>query len=341
MNPALFLNSHTPFALVPVMAFLATLVALDSFKLVRVRLILGLVLVGAVTTGAAYVLNSAAYERFPGSFVEFSRYVSPFIEESLKSVVLMLLIRLRRVGLLVDAAITGFAVGTGFALVENLYYLAARSDAVLLIQLIRGFGTAIMHGGATATFAFVAIAVQERHPRIGLMMFVPALLAAATLHSTFNHLLIQPLLATLSMVVLLPVLFVLLFRASERALRDWMESGLDAKLTLLRSIRSGVFLDTAAGQYLATLHDRFSGETLADMLCYLRLHGELALRAQGLLMLRETGWEEPPIDRETREKLVELRHIERSIGRTALLALHPLLISSGKDLWQLTLLGKT
>ncbi len=110
MNPALFLNSHTPFALVPVVAFLATLIALDSFKLVRLRLIMGLVFVGAVTAGASYLVNTAVYEHFSGSLVQFSRYVSPFIEESLKSVMLVLLIRFRRVGLLVDAAITGFAV---------------------------------------------------------------------------------------------------------------------------------------------------------------------------------------------------------------------------------------
>ena len=339
MNHALWLNSHTPFALLPVLAFLTALVAFDSFKLMPVRLVVGLVLVGAVATGVAYFANTAAYDRFPGSFVEFSRYVSPLIEEALKAAVLVVLIRRRRVGLLVDAAIAGFAIGTGFALIENLFYLAARTEAVFYIQLIRGFGTAIMHGGATATFGLVAIALQERRQTLGAWVFVPAFGAAVVLHSTFNHLLVQPLVATLAMVLVLPAVFVVVFRYSERALRDWMETGLAAKLSLLRSIRSGVFLDTPAGQYLATLRHRFSGETLADMLCYLRLHGELALRAQGVLMMRETGWQEPPIDDETREKLTELRHVERAIGRTGLLALHPLVVTTGKDLWQLTLLG--
>jgi len=119
----------------------------------------------------------------------------------------VVLIRQRRVGLLVDAAIAGFAVGTGFALIENLYYLAERSEALLFVQVIRGFGTAIMHGGATATFATVSIAMQERRPAIGPIMFLPAFIAAAVLHSTFNHLLVQPVLATLTMAVVLPVVF--------------------------------------------------------------------------------------------------------------------------------------
>ena len=43
------------------------------------------------------------------------------------------------------------------------------------------------------------------------------------------------------------------------------------------------------------------------MLCYLRLHVELALRAKGMLMLRESGFEEPPLDDETRAQIEELR----------------------------------
>lgn len=341
VNGSLHSSGQVLLALLPVLAFLLTLVACDSFKLVPLRRVAGLVIVGTAMTAAAYVANSAAYGHFSGSFVAYSRYVSPLIEEFFKAIPLVLLIRLHRVGLLVEAAIAGFAVGTGFALVENLYYLASRSDVVLLVQIVRGFGTAVMHGGAAAIFGLVAIALRERRPRIGGAMFGPAFLAAVALHATFNCLLVRPVFAALAMALLLPVMFVSVFRYSEQALRDWMETGMDAKLALLRAIRSGLLLDTPAGQYLQALRDRFSGETLADMLCYLSLHGELALRAQLVLMMRETGWAELPADADTAAKLAELRQIERSIGRTGLLALHPLLVSSGKDLWQLKRLGRS
>ena len=54
--------------------------------------------------------------------------MSPWLEESLKAALIVYLIRTRRVGMLVDASIYGFAVGTGFALFENFYYLATRPD---------------------------------------------------------------------------------------------------------------------------------------------------------------------------------------------------------------------
>src|SRR6202034_4417874 len=86
--------------------------------------------------------------------------------------------------------------------------------------------------------------------------------------------------------------------------------------------------------------EHFRGEDLADMMCYVRLHGELALRAKGVLLLRESGLDELPIDEETPEKLAELAHLERAIGRTGVLALRPLIMASGKDIWQLRLLGR-
>jgi hypothetical protein len=76
------------------------------------------------------------------------------------------------------------------------------------------------------------------------------------------------------------------------------------------------------------------------MLCWLRLHGELALRAKGVLLLRESAIDEPPLDAETRAKLAELAQLKRAIGRAGVLALRPLMMATGKDLWELTLLGR-
>jgi hypothetical protein len=264
--------------------------------------------------------------------------VSPWIEETLKAVLLVFLIRTRRVGLPVDAGIAGFAIGTGFALVENLYYLAARPHTVLAVQLIRGFGTAIMHGGTAAILGMISNTIYERRPSRGPQFLVPGLLVAVALHTGFNYLLTRPALATLATLLVLPFVILLVFEHSERILRKWLEVDLDSNVQLLESISTGNFLGSKSGSYLQSLRDRFRGEQLGDMLCYLRLHGELAVRAKGVLLLRESGLAEPPIDAETRDKLTELAQLERAIGKTGVLALRPLLVTTGKEIWQLTLL---
>jgi protease PrsW len=329
---------RAPMALVPVLLFLGTLVHGDSYKLLRFKTVLAIAAAGALAAGASYVANSWAYAHFPGDFQAYSRYVSPWIEELLKAVVLIFLIRTRRVGLPVDAGIAGFAIGTGFALVENLYYLTSRPDTALSVQVIRGFGTAIMHGGTTTVLAMISVTLYERRPNGGLYLMLPGYLAAVLLHAGFNQLLVRPALATLATVIVLPIVIYLVFEHSERVLREWLDADLDSKVQLLELINSGGFLDSRLGRILQSLRDRFRGEDLADMLCLLRLHGELALRAKGVLLLRESGMEELPIDEETKDKLAELAQLERSIGRTGMLALRPLMMATGKDLWQLRLL---
>jgi RsiW-degrading membrane proteinase PrsW (M82 family) len=338
VNTSLLIRA--PIALAPVLLFLAALMHSDSYKLVRMKTVLGLVAAGALGAGVSYVVNFYFYAQFAGNFAAYSRLISPWIEEALKAALLLYLIRTRRVGLPVDAGIAGFAIGTGFALIENLYYLASRPDHAIAIQVIRGFGTAIMHGGTATVLAMISVTLYERRPNGGLYLFLPGFLAAVAIHSGFNYLLVKPAVAALVVLMVLPTIIYVVFQNSERSLRDWLDEDLDSKVQLLELINSGTFLDSNAGRMLQTLRSRFRGEDLADMLCLLRLHGELALRAKGVLLLRESGLDEPPLDQETRDKLEELRQLERAIGRTGMLAVRPLMMASGKDIWQLRLLGR-
>ena len=73
------------------------------------------------------------------------------------------------------------------------------------------------------------------------------------------------------------------------------------------------------------------------MLCLLRIQLELSIRAKGLLIAREVGLE-PPVGDDVRDRLTELRYLERSIGRTGLLALKPVVRKDARTLWQVFLL---
>src|SRR6185437_11827369 len=249
--------------------------------------------------------------------------------------VVVVLIRTHRVGFLVDAAILGFAVGTGFAILENVYYQQLVPDASVGTWIVRGFGTAIMHGGCTAIFAMAGLALRERHP--SPLALVPGFVLAVVLHAAYNHAFLSPMLSTLGVIIALPPLLLFVYQRSERATADWLGSGFDADTEMLEQITSGHFTDSPAGRYLATLKTRFQGPIVADLLCYLRLHTELALRAKGILMMRESGFD-ARIDEPTRAKLVEMRYLEGSIGATGKLAMKPLLHAGNKEIWQLRML---
>jgi protease PrsW len=324
-------------ALLPVVVFLVALQLMDSFKLVRPRGVL--VALGAGVVAALLCLELHEW-LMPASRISdqaFIRYVSPLTEEATKALFIVALVARRRVGFLVDAAVLGFAVGTGFALAENIQYLTALGAASLLMWVVRGFGTAILHGATTAIFAMISRTLADRHPDRLWLVFWPGLAAAWVIHSLFNHVLVSPLAMTAMLLVGLPLLVYVVFQRSEHATREWVGAGLDLDVELLHLVRSDTFAYTRFGTYLRELRAHFPGPVVADMFCLLRLELELSVQAKAMLMAREAGLE-MPVDADLATCLAELAYLNASIGRTGLLALKPLMVTSHRDRWHRYLL---
>jgi len=324
--------------LLPVTCFLAGLVYMDSYKLVPVRRVLVVILLGCGAAVLSYPISVLALDLLHIDYVSYTRFVAPFVEEALKGLVILVLLRHNRIGFLVDAAILGFAVGAGFAIFENLYYLRIVPDTQLGTWVVRGFGTAIMHGGATAIFAVTSHALTGSKPTRGAYAYLPGFLTAAIVHSVFNHFFLAPIINTLLVLLCLPLLLVVIFDRSEKAVSDWLGTGFDADTELLQLINSGEFSSSKVGTYLHSLKEKFEGPVVADILCYLRLHTELSIRAKGVLMMRESGFDSRTGE-ETRAKLEELRYLEGSIGATGKLAIRPFMAMSQKDLWKIYVLS--
>jgi protease PrsW len=325
-------------ALLPVLLFLGLLMLIDSFKLVRPRAVLQSILAGGLAALVAGELNGALLDALPLSTSAYARYVAPPLEELLKATWLLALLRQERLGFLVDAAIHGFAVGAGFALVENVGYLNDLPGSGLSLWLARGLGTALLHGAATALFAMIAKDFAERRP--GPFAWLPGLAAAAALHSLYNHFALPPLLAALLLLATLPIVLIVVFEHSDRATRSWLGAELESDMELLDLIRSGRVSGTRMGAYLESLKARFPALVVADMLCLLQIRAELSLGAKGLLIAREAGLELPVGD-DVRASLRELRYLERSVGATGLLAMKPIQRNSSRALWQIYVLGES
>ena len=325
---------RAPVGLLPVLIFLVFLVYMDSYKLVSLKSVLIVIVLGGLAAIAAMYMNGWLLDVLNLQFKPFSRYVAPVVEESIKALVIVYLFRSNRIGFLVDSAIMGFAVGAGFALVENYAYLQSHSSASFAVWIVRGFGTAIMHGGVTAMFAIMSQTLTERQMKINPLYYLPGLVVAVFLHSIFNHFLVAPVLQTIGTLLILPPLLQLVFHHSSKSLHNWLELDFDADTDLLNMIESGEFSQSKIGLFLDDLREKFEGPIVVDMLCYLRVYTELAIRAKAALIARENGLE-LPVGERTREKFEELHFLEKSIGKTGCLAMKPFLQIERKDLWQM------
>jgi RsiW-degrading membrane proteinase PrsW (M82 family) len=330
---------HAAVALVPVILFLTALQVLDSFKLVRVSAALAAIGTGGVAAIAILLLHSAIMPASDAGLQAFSRYVAPVTEETIKAAFIVFLIARRRVGFLVDAAVQGFAVGAGFALVENAEYLRALSGAPLVLWLVRGLGTAVLHGATTAIFAMVSRTLADRSPSRLLVVFWPGWAAAVVIHAVFNHLPLPPAAMTMLQLAVLPLVVLAVFKRSERETREWVGAGLDLDLEVLQLVTSDTFAFTRFGSYLRELRAHFPGPVVADMFCLLRLELELSVQAKAMLMAREAGLA-LAVDDDLTACLAELEYLQAAIGRTGMLALKPLQVTSHRDEWHRYLLAQ-
>jgi len=127
---------------------------------------------------------------------------------------------------------------------------------------------------------------------------------------------------------------------SEGATREWVGAGLDLDLTLLQLVMSDGFQATRFGTYLRALPSHFEGVVVADMFCLLRIELELAVQAKAWLIAHQAGLD-LPVDDDLRAALAERAYLQRSIGRTGMLALEPLRVTSHRDYWHRHLLKQS
>jgi protease PrsW len=320
-------------ALLPVLLFLAGLRVLDSYKLVPMPMVAGAIIAGAGAALVCYFINSSLIQQFANE-TQYTHFVSPGIEELVKSAYWIFLIATSRVAFMVDSAICGFAVGAGFALVENVFFLNALESHGLALWILRGFGTAVMHGGAAAIGAFISVYLSESRKWRGLRQFAPGLAAAILLHALFNQGWLSPVGSMAAVMTGLPLIFLTVFYISEQSLRRWLAGKLDQDIDMLAMIESGEFKQTPQGVYLMSLNGSFPPEVRGDMLTLLHLTIELSAGAKGALLLREAGLEVPP-DPDLDSRLKELQYLKKSIGPTGMLAVRPLLKQTPRDLWEM------
>src|ERR1700759_428289 len=120
MNGLTMQAIHWGVALVPVLALLGLFIWLDAFKLMNVGEVTSLLLFGALGAFLAWPVSGRLLDTLPIGFSLYSRFIAPWIEEAIKAAIMIGLFRFNRIGYKLDAVISGFAIGAGFSVVENI-----------------------------------------------------------------------------------------------------------------------------------------------------------------------------------------------------------------------------
>jgi RsiW-degrading membrane proteinase PrsW (M82 family) len=334
--------AHWAYALVPVLILLAVFVWLDAFKLMRFREILLLLLLGGVAAGVAYPISGRFIDTLPIGFSNYSRFVAPWIEEALKAFVIIGLFRFNRIGYKLDAVISGFAIGAGFSVVENIIYLTIFPQYGTGTWLVRGLGTAVMHGSTLAMLAAIAHEFAERETReastdfnFNFLWFLPGYLVAVAIHTAFNQFPDQPMIAMMAAAVLAPIAIMTVFQFGAAEAERWLRTECAAHQAQLETLRAGSWPDSPAGRRIAALAERLGPETAKRMRRYWELQTWLVVQAEETLIEEAVG--DASVDEaEVRSAFAELDGLRRALGRSSFAALKALLPFSRNDYWEIS-----
>jgi RsiW-degrading membrane proteinase PrsW (M82 family) len=328
-------------ALVPVLVMLSLFIWLDVFKLMTFWETVGLLLLGAVTAGAAYPLSGVFIDALPLGFSNYSRFVAPWIEEAIKGMAVIGLFWFNRIGYKLDAVISGFAIGAGFSVVENILYLTRYPELAANVWMVRGLGTAVMHGTTCAVLAATAHEFAERETRgavsefdFNLLWFVPGLLIAVAIHTAFNQFPDKPLLAMIGILAVAPFVIMAIFRFGAVEAQKWLSEEREETRVSLAAWEAGKFPDDESGRKIGALVARSDEKTAARMREYCQLLTWLLLQAEDTLHDQIEDTEKLHIEGKSAFERLEM--LKRELGKTNVAALKALLPFSRNDYWEIS-----
>ena len=327
-------------ALLPVAIYIFVVYKLDSFSLISVRGLLTLVFLGILAALACFGLFSLTEKYVPENT---SDYVNPIVEELIKAISLFWMARRKKMVFFIDSVICGAAIGGGFSILENLFYLLFGESLGLGTVLFRGLEVALIHMGCSAILAVVlmmavrlANLVQTGQQVKGGHTFITCILfiTAPVLHVLHNSFHTNPIIQFVVVFGVMALLLVWIYQYDSDMIHQWLDTGLDTQVRLLINIREGQLGDTTTGKFLVSVKENFPPVVFFDVICYVQLYIELSVAAKSRFMMREAGMDDPLEDAAKElylSQYEEFKSIEKRLGKSARMTISPVVRMSPAD----------
>jgi RsiW-degrading membrane proteinase PrsW (M82 family) len=296
---------------------------LDFYKTGAFGLILGSFAWGIAAFGAAFYINTWMVNNVDWvTTLVFKRYTAPIIEEILKAIILVYLVRRPNFTYFVDGAIYGFAVGIGFAIIENYFYIGTNSDVAVPVAISRVISTNLIHASASGMVGIaMGLARFQRFSGRAAILIV-GLAVAMAVHLIFNNVVTR--IESSLIVVIATVIggvatgsIVLAIRRGLKEEKAWIEETLGMADRVTASEAAVVHQITDWNEILAPIAEIFPDQ-ISDIEDFLRLQARLGIMRKTLEKLTDEKMVANVRDQmtELREEMDEAR---RSVGYSAMI----------------------
>ena len=322
-------------AILPVVIYIFIVYKIDNFSLINVKNLFLQVLCGMVAALVCFGLF-----QLTGLILSENQsdFFNPVLEEIIKAIPLLWLATRKKIVFFIDSVICGAAIGGGFSILENIFYLLLGNEMGIGTVLFRGLEVALIHMGCSAIIAAglmlgirLILRSRSRLPikNSDALMVISLLVVAPVLHVCHNTFHFNPLVQFIFVIGTMGGLLVWTYFYDVEMIHRWLDTGLDKQLSLLDSIKKGQLSDTPTGHFLQSVKDAFPPEDFFDMICFVQLHVRLSVASRSRVMLWESGLERDlPLTDEMKELILsqytEYRLLEKRLGDTARMTIAPI-----------------
>lgn len=322
---------------IPLLA-LAAIYWFDVYKTGQFKIILASFGVGIIAFVLASEINKFT---IGGGYLErmdVIRYSAPILEEILKGAILFYLVRRANFTYFVEGAVYGFAVGIGFAVVENFQYINAAPDASLIVAGSRVVSTNLIHAATSSVLGIILGRARfERGLPRQALFGLAGMLIAMVLHVAYNNL------VTRVDVSLLLIFAIACGAVSAGVIAYFVRSGfkearamLEESLGMADRVTSGeaavvTRMDTI-DTLLKPMRERFGDKKAEQIRRFLLAQARMGLLRKSLEKLDNESMKRS-IEQEISKLRVEIDEARREVGSYAMLYLRHTIPEDASPLW--------
>jgi RsiW-degrading membrane proteinase PrsW (M82 family) len=309
----------------------------DFYQIGKYHLILRSLFWGILAYLVASLVNSSLKNSWADAEAIREIFIAPPLEELLKGLVLLYLIRRSKITFSVDGALYGFATGIGFAIAENFGYIFyAQADAID-VALKRIFSANLVHATSSAILGIALGMSYLRRIRSRRIFLAASLSLAIVLHMFYNFMVIQggaSLASAFGIGILGSVFIYLAMQRGKKQAQDWIREML--------GMRDGVTPGEVAlvnrlpntDDLLQPVFERFGFEKAGQVEKLLYLQARLGIKRKFLDSIPKDDPLRIAVEKELREMQTEMLATERAIGIYTMLFVRGLYTDEMVSVWE-------
>ncbi len=319
------------------LAFLYVVKALDFYQTGSWRFIAMSAVWGALAYMLAGRINTAFVDRGVVSVDTLVRFLAPVVEEVLKGLILLYLIRHADFKYFLDGAIYGFAIGIGFAILENYEYVMGHPSTAIQLALSRVLSTNLIHATGSAMIGIaLGLARFDRSAfRRGLYLLTGLALAIG-IHSGFNNM-VDAGVALLFAFAAGIGGAAIIYGAIQRGLREektWVRQEIGLTEGVTSGEASAVRQLSEVDRILTPVAQRFGAAKAAQIEKLLFMQAQLALQRKMLEKMQDPKMK-AAIEAQAAELDRKMNASRKSVGAWCMLYLRNIFPDNDIQLWDM------